>query len=179
MRFSIKYSGGIFIATLFIKIATGLVVLGAITASVIAYVGREQALTLVFGDVKYEPIDFSSLTLGPNPNQFLVCPNDLCKAKPHLTSPNYNFPAEALMKRWESMISEQARIESGPIDSSLMQYDYIQRSALMRYPDRITVRFIALMDNHSTLAIYSRSHYGKSDLGVNEARIRAWLSALR
>jgi len=60
-----------------------------------------------------------------------------------------------------------------------MQYDYIQRTALMRYPDSITVRFIALGSNRSTLGIYSRSHYGKSDLGVNEARIRAWLLALR
>lgn len=165
--------------TLFIKIATGLVVLGAITASLIAYVGREQALTLAFGAVKHEPIDFSKLTLGPKPNQFLVCRNDLCKAKPHLVSPTYDFPVEALMKRWELMILKQIRIESGPIDTSLMQYDYIQRTALMRYPDSITVRFIALGDNRSTLVIYSRSHYGKSDLGVNEARIRAWLLALR
>ena len=77
------------------------------------------------------------------------------------------------------MISKQIRIESGPIDTSLMQYDYIQRTALMRYPDSITVRFIALGNNRSTLAIYSRLHYGKSDFGVNEIQIRAWLSALR
>ena len=151
----------------------------AITASVIAYVGREQALTLAFGAVKYEPIDFSNLTLGLKSNQFLVCRSDLCKVKPHLVSPTYNFPVEVLMKRWVSMISKQIRIESGPIDTSLVQYDYIQRTALVRYPDSITVRFIALGNNRSTLAIYSRSHYGKSDFGVNEARIRAWLSALR
>ena len=77
------------------------------------------------------------------------------------------------------MISKQIRIESGPIDTSLVQYNYIQRTALVRYPDSITVRFIALGNNRSTLAIYSRSHYGKSDFGVNEARIRSWLSALR
>lgn len=151
----------------------------AITALVIAYVGREQALTLAFGAVKYELIDFSNLTLGPKSNQFLVCRNDLCKVKPHQVSPTYDFPVEALMKRWESMISKQIRIESGPIDTSLMQYDYIQRTALMRYPDSITVRFIVLGINCSTLVIYSRSHYGKSDFGVNEAQIRAWLSALR
>ena len=151
----------------------------AITASVIAYVGREQALTLAFGAVKYELIDFSNLTLGLKFNQFLVCRNDLCKVKPHQVSPTYDFPVEALMKRWESMISKQIRIESGSIDTSLMQYDYIQRTALMRYPDSITVRFIALGNHRSTLAIYSRSHYGKSDFGLNEVRIRAWLSALR
>jgi uncharacterized protein (DUF1499 family) len=59
-----------------------------------------------------------------------------------------------------------------------MQYDYIQRTELMRYPDSITVRFIPLADGQSTLAIYSRSHYGRSDFGVNQARIRAWLAAL-
>jgi len=76
----------------------------AITASVIAYVGREQALTLAFGAVKHKSIVFSNLTLGPKSNQFLVCRNDLCKVKPHQVSPTYDFPVEALMKRWESMI---------------------------------------------------------------------------
>ena len=68
----------------------------AITALVIVYVGREQALTLAFGAVKYKLIDFSNLTLGPKSNQFLVCRNDLCKVKPHQVSPTYDFPVEAL-----------------------------------------------------------------------------------
>jgi uncharacterized protein (DUF1499 family) len=48
----------------------------------------------------------------------------------------------------------------------------------MDFPDSITVRFIPLTPDSATLAIYSRSHYGRNDFGVNEARIRAWLTAL-
>jgi uncharacterized protein (DUF1499 family) len=45
------------------------------------------------------------------------------------------------------------------------------------------VRFISVATYHtesqSTLAIYSRSIYGKSDLGVNRERIETWLKILR
>ena len=51
---------------------------------------------------------------------------------------------------------------------------YVQRSATMSFPDTINVRFIALSDSTSTLAIYSRSQLGHSDIGVNLARIRLW-----
>jgi len=69
-------------------------------------------------------------------------------------------------------------VETDAAEDRVMQYDYIQRSALMQFPDSITVRFISLGKNQSTLAIYSRSHYGYSDFGVNEARIRKWLVGL-
>ncbi len=72
----------------------------------------------------------------------------------------------------------QPRLQPGALDEQSMQYDYVQRSSLMRFPDSITVRFISLNNDSSTLAIYSRSQYGYSDFGVNEARIRAWLAAL-
>ncbi len=59
------------------------------------------------------------------------------------------------------------------------QFDYVQRSARFRFPDIITVRFISVSSSQSTLAIYSRSIYGKSDFGVNRERIDAWLKTLR
>ena len=48
----------------------------------------------------------------------------------------------------------------------------------MRYPDSITVRFLPLEEGRSTLAIYSRSHYGRSDFGVNKERVDGWLASL-
>ncbi len=144
----------------------------------IVVIGREKALTVVFGPIEQGPIDFSNLVLGPKPNQFLVCPAEYCTAKPHLVSPVFALSADALRQRWMTMIETLPRIEKGAFDDQTLQYDFVQRSALMRYPDSITVRFIALNDAAATLAIYSRSHYGHSDLGVNEDRVRAWLLAL-
>lgn len=150
----------------------------AVSALLGVVVGRERALTLVFGPLEIKEIDFASLVLGPKPNQFLVCPVDYCSAKPHMLSPVFPISANDLQQRWMALMKTQARVEAGAVDVEAMQYDFIQRSALMRYPDSITVRFIALEDDRASLVIYSRSHYGKSDLGVNESRIRAWISDL-
>jgi uncharacterized protein (DUF1499 family) len=144
----------------------------------LAIAGRERSLTLAFGPIETKEIDFQTLELGPNPNQFLVCPTGYCSAEPHLISPIFPVSADTMRQRWNALIKTQPRIEIGKADDNEMQYDYIQRSSLMRYPDSITVKFIDLDNDSSTLAIYSRSHYGKSDFGVNESRIQAWLSAL-
>jgi uncharacterized protein (DUF1499 family) len=56
---------------------------------------------------------------------------------------------------------------------------YIQRSALFRFPDVITVELVTLAPDRSSLAIYSRSRYGRSDFGVNRRRVLRWLSRLQ
>jgi uncharacterized protein (DUF1499 family) len=50
---------------------------------------------------------------------------------------------------------------------------------MMNFPDTISVRFYALEENRSTLAVYSRSHYGYYDLGVNRRRVQSWLLELK
>jgi uncharacterized protein (DUF1499 family) len=95
-----------------------------------------------------------------------------------MISPTFTIMADVLRQRWMAMIKAQPRIELGTVDDHAMQYDYIQRSAVMRYPDSVTVRFISLENNRSTLAIYSLSHYGNSDFRVNRSRVLAWLTAL-
>ncbi|MGB3553350.1 MAG: DUF1499 domain-containing protein [Jannaschia sp.] len=54
---------------------------------------------------------------------------------------------------------------------------YVQRSKVMGFPDAISVR-VAPEGNGSTLAIWSRSRFGHSDMGVNRARVERWLAAL-
>lgn len=158
-----------------VKALLALLVLLALLAAVL---GREKSLAVVFGPIEVKPVDFAYLVLSPKPNQFLVCPPNFCAAKAHLSSPVFAMPAVELRRRWMAMLAAQPRIEAGAADDAVLQYDFIQRSAFVGYPDSITVRFIALDDGRATLAIYSRSHYGRSDFGVNEARIRAWLAAL-
>ena len=55
---------------------------------------------------------------------------------------------------------------------------YVQRSAWMRFPDYISVRALPAGDKRATLAVFSRSRYGASDLGVNAKRVSAWLAAI-
>ena len=60
----------------------------------------------------------------------------------------------------------------------LRQSVFVQRTALLRFPDTVWVQLVALDAESSSLAIYSRSNYGYGDFGVNERRVRAWLAAI-
>ena len=51
---------------------------------------------------------------------------------------------------------------------------YVTRSALWGFPDYTTVRL-----EGGQIEIYGRLRFGKSDLGVNQARIRGWLADLK
>ncbi len=128
---------------------------------------------------KVERIDFAALRLTDKPNQHLVCPPGYCAAKPHADSPVYDVTAVKLADHWRKVLAQQPRTILLAADTEGAQVDYVQRSARLRFPDIITVRFIPVSSSRSTLAIYSRSIYGHSDFGVNRERIEAWLKLLR
>ncbi len=142
----------------------------------------ERPLTALFAVGDIEAVDFAALKLTDKPNQFLVCPPGLCAADPHADSPVFDVSVEQLRERWHEVVATQPRVELLAEDEESQQFDYVQRSARFRFPDIITVRFISVATYHSesqsTLAIYSRSVYGKGDFGVNRERIKAWLDIL-
>lgn len=53
----------------------------------------------------------------------------------------------------------------------------VVRSRLVGFPDFVTVKLVESEDG-TALAVFSRSKYGYSDMGVNKARVEAWLEAL-
>lgn len=55
---------------------------------------------------------------------------------------------------------------------------YVVRSALMGYPDAISVRLTAEGEGSTRLEIFSRSRFGYSDMGVNAARVARWIEAV-
>lgn len=131
----------------------------------------------------YQALTFKKdvdLALMPQPaarKSYLVCPPDFCTATPHRTAKIYNVPVSELQAAMELIRkNERANLVSSSADG--LQRTYVQYTRLMRFPDYITVKFIPLAPNRSTLAIYSRSKYGNRDYGVNKRRIEAWLDAL-
>ncbi len=62
-----------------------------------------------------------------------------------------------------------------PVDSYAT---YVVRTPLVGYPDYISVRIDAVGEG-SEVTLFSRSRFGKSDLGANEARVMRILSDLR
>lgn len=123
-------------------------------------------------------LNFKTLKKPKTPNYYLVSPKDFCPFAPNKTSPIYNIDHRKLYVAWAKMITQQPRTDLILIDEKQMQYQYVQRSRLFRFPDYINVEFIPLSIKTSTLAIFSQSKYGYIDFGANETRIKHWLNAL-
>ena len=137
-------------------------------------VGRDGVWETLLGPGDRTPAAFETLTPPDRPNRHLVCPPDLCR-KPDGESPVFPIAAEAQVAAWNRLLArEGARRLDGPDG----QIEVEVRTPWLRFPDLLTIRPIPLGPDRSTVAVYSRSLYGHSDLGANAARVRAWLGAL-
>ena len=65
----------------------------------------------------------------------------------------------------------RTRVLAGSVASGIVTY--ITRSKVMGFPDYTTVQ-----QRGDTIFLYARLRYGKSDMGVNKARVERWLAAL-
>ncbi len=124
-------------------------------------------------------IDFRKALLTSTPNQYLMCPALHCKDEAHMTSPTFQVSQADLERMWDEMMAKRADFVRLNIDAAPGRRHYQQRTRLMRFPDRVTVEFLAPDPATSSLAIYSRSKYGYSDRGVNEARVRRLVDELK
>ena len=130
--------------------------------------------------VQRPELDFSSLKKTRKPNTYLMSPPDYCQYPPKTISPIYEISMLNLAGLFERVALAEPRTEklgSREIGKDL-QVDYVQYSKLIGYPDTVTVRFIDLGEGRSTLAVFSRAHYGYRDFGVNEARVKDWMRKL-
>jgi uncharacterized protein (DUF1499 family) len=157
-----------------------LVAVGALTMNASAPFGFWQALGRATGTRDdLGPVDFSALERRSSPNDALVCPPDACpRARADEKAPIFDMPAAQLGDTLRRAILAEPRVEAlaTPAPNRLR---FAQRSFLMRYPDIIDILVLPIGEDRSTLALYSRSAVGHSDLGVNAARLRRWLSVIR
>ncbi|MBM2577635.1 DUF1499 domain-containing protein [Jannaschia sp. Os4] len=104
------------------------------------------------------------------PNDFLVAPGgDAAPVR-------FDEGVQALMLRLDAMAAARGavRIAGTPQEGWAT---YVERTPLVGYPDAISVK--AVPDgNGARLMLWSRSRFGHSDLGANEARVDDWLAAL-
>jgi uncharacterized protein (DUF1499 family) len=126
-----------------------------------------------------ERIDFATLERPRTPNTFLLAPEGLCKAaKIDKVAPVYGVAAAKLRQEFLAIVIAQPRVSHPFADENGLYDDFVSRSFLFQFPDLVAVRYLDLKGGKSTLALYSRSVYGRSDLGVNRARSLKWLSQL-
>lgn len=67
--------------------------------------------------------------------------------------------------------TDRTTVLSGAVDSGMVTY--VTRSKLWGFPDYTTVE-----KRGEDLVIHGRLRFGRSDLGVNRARVEGWISAL-
>jgi uncharacterized protein (DUF1499 family) len=147
----------------------------AIAVLAVMAVGLERVWSH-FGPADLGPVAFETLERRSTPNDALVCPDDLCRARSDLTPPVYNVGADRLRQAMAGVIASEPDVT--PVESTPLSERYVQRTRWMRFPDTINVRYIPLGADRSTIALYSRSQLGKGDLGVNKARVTRWLDKL-
>ena len=138
------------------------------------YMGRDAENRLAPG----EAVSITELHSPlPKPG-FLFCPPGYCAAAEAVASPVFPLPWERLRDYWTEVISGEKRIETIAADPDNRRFVYIQHSPTFRFPDIITVEFVPLGPNRSSIAIYSRSRYGHYDFGKNRKRVGKWLALL-
>ena len=158
-----------------------LVVIAALvltTLVVLLMIGPDRAWS-GFGNPDLGPVEFQTLTRRTSPNDALACPPNFCEAKRDLSPPTFAMNARELRKTMAEVLKLEPRLIRVHSDDETLTDRYVQRTALLQFPDTIVVRYLVRPQEHSTLAIYSRSKIGYSDLGANRARIERWMDELR
>lgn len=122
--------------------------------------------------------DLATLVRPSTPNSYLVCPRDRCAAAADEEGPVYVVSATALRAGVRDILSAESRVELVGDEVDIFRLVFVQRSRIFRFPDTVTVQIFPLSDGTSALAMYSRSNYGRSDLGVNKARVRRWIGLI-
>lgn len=140
------------------------------------------ALALVVGAavwVRFAPSDPSTWHVDPEivvktsrPNQFLM------RDGADSDSLIFDETPEHLAKRFHKFAMAKPGVSKLAGEPQGLWNTYIQRSKLMAYPDYISVKISETDTGKARLVVYSRARFGRSDLGVNKARIINWTTAL-
>ncbi len=127
-------------------------------------------------------VDPATARPGANPNEYLAAPRGDTAAPADAQTRLYPESPRALLARFDAIARAQTRtrVVAGDLDSLMITY--VQRSRVFGFPDYLTVKAVAVDSNAGEggagLIIWSRARYGRSDFGVNRARVEAWLAAL-
>jgi len=134
------------------------------------------AAMLAACDADTGDVDLSRMARSGASNEFLACPPGYCAAPADAATPIYPVAAPRLLAIVRGVLAEQPRMTVlRDTDARIVA---VQRSLVFRFPDTIWIEIVPRGEQQASLAIYSRSAYGRSDFGVNRARVTALLAAI-
>jgi len=123
------------------------------------------------------PMDISRIVRPATPNTALAAPSEFAPS-PDVFVPALHLPPQQMFALIHRVAAAQPRTYLAADYADRLQADWVARSRVFNFPDLVMVQVLPAGPGASTLVIYSRSVYGHSDLGVNLARVRAWLAAV-
>lgn len=124
------------------------------------------------------PLDFARFRKIWKPNQCLALPPGFAAAeKADVESPVFSAGVDQVHAAWLAVVADQPRTSKARQQGG--QIEAVQKTALIGFPDWITAEPVDLGGGKASICVFSRSKYGIRDLGVNVARVSAWLAALQ
>lgn len=122
-------------------------------------------------------LDPAEVVRTGRPNDFLAAPPGATRARADIDTVVYPVSPAMLLERYAAVAMAQPRVRQFDAVPGADVITFIQRSAIIGFPDYISVRAV-VVEGGSALIVYSRSRYGHGDIGVNRARVEAWLALL-
>lgn len=110
------------------------------------------------------------------PNDFLVLPPGMAGADAE--SPLFDATLPAMARRVDQMARSRPGVTRLAGSNEAGFITFVARSRLIGFPDYVSVKVMPQPDGQVALAIWSRSRFGHSDMGVNRARVEDWLARL-
>ena len=155
-----------------------MIIFGPLLVIVLLVVGVLVGIRRVGSDPAQWHVDPIAAAAPSTPNWYRLTPMDAeldRVAQRDGVAPTFDQDARAVARVFDGVAQSSARVVvlAGSAKDGFVTY--IQRSAWFGFPDYISVRFIDLPGGGSTIAIFSRARFGRSDLGVNEERVARWV----
>ena len=122
-------------------------------------------------------LDMSHIQRPPSPNTALAAPAG-SSPTPDIVTPVFQVAPARLYDAVIAVAAAQPRTFVAATYPAERQAHFVVRSAWFNFPDLVTAQIGEAGGETSTLVLYSRSVYGRSDLGVNRQRLDSWLAAL-
>lgn len=135
------------------------------------------------GSADHDPevwhVDPLAAVTPDTPNSYRVAPEGLTEEYVDAPAPVYTANPTLMAKAFDDFVMAQNKVERIAGSAEEGWVTYVQKSNSWNFPDYISVKFIDLNGGSSTVAIFSRSRFGHSDMGVNKERVETWLKSLQ
>lgn len=159
-------------------LAAGLAAFALVAALVFVLLGPARVWGM-FGPADLGAVDFARLQRRSSPNDALAAPAGFpVPARADIATPVFALDARALRDAMATALAAEPKLQRVAADARAGTERYVQRTALLGFPDTIDILYVDLPGGRSSVAIYSRSKIGYGDHGANRARIERWLARL-